>query len=172
MLSPQQAPRHTSRRRLIPMPASPRHRARCDRHEARVRIVALMSCCLARLSNGGSGPPDETALSSPACTQRSTCRGAALGSHSDPLVPSGDERRRSKALFFNVLYGASIADSDFCNLENPCAPGHCSSLCAVTQQQWCGCVQRMLVRFHRTCFWTRLLPDWNAFNCLWNHQCR
>ena len=41
----------TSRRRRILMPASPRRRARCDRHEARAGNVALMSCCLVRLSN-------------------------------------------------------------------------------------------------------------------------
>ena len=41
----------TSRRRRIPMPASPRRRARCDRHEARAGNVALMSCCLVQLSN-------------------------------------------------------------------------------------------------------------------------
>ena len=45
--------RHTSRRRRIPMPASSRRRAHCNRYEARVRIVALISCCLVRLSNGG-----------------------------------------------------------------------------------------------------------------------
>ena len=55
--------RHNSRRRRLSMPASPRHRARCNRHNARAGIVALMSCCLVRLSNGGLGPPDETALS-------------------------------------------------------------------------------------------------------------
>ena len=33
--------RHTSRRRRIPMPTSPRHRARCFRHEARAAIVAF-----------------------------------------------------------------------------------------------------------------------------------
>ena len=67
----------------LPMPASPRHRARCDRHEARAGIVALTSCCLARLSNGGLGPLDDTALSLPACTQRSICWGAALASRLD-----------------------------------------------------------------------------------------
>ena len=66
-------------------PASPRHRARCDRHEARARIVALAACCLVRLSNGGLGPPDEIALSSLACTPRITCRGAALASRLGPL---------------------------------------------------------------------------------------
>ena len=44
--------RHNSGRRGIPMPTSPRHGARCNRHEARAGIVALMSCCLVRLSNG------------------------------------------------------------------------------------------------------------------------
>ena len=42
--------RHTSRRRRIPMPASPHQRARCNRHAARARIVALISCSLVRLS--------------------------------------------------------------------------------------------------------------------------
>ena len=54
--------RHTLRRRRIPMSTCPRHRARCDRHEARAGTVALTSCCLVRLSMGGSGPPDETVL--------------------------------------------------------------------------------------------------------------
>ena len=44
--------RHASRRRRIPMP---RHRARCNRHEARAVTAALISCCLVRLSNGGFG---------------------------------------------------------------------------------------------------------------------
>ena len=69
--------RHTSRRRQIPIVASPRHRARCDRHEARAGIVALIPCCLVRLSTGGLRPPDETALSFPACTQRSISRSAS-----------------------------------------------------------------------------------------------
>ena len=34
--------RHASRRRRVPMPAGPRHRPRCDLHEARTRIVALI----------------------------------------------------------------------------------------------------------------------------------
>ena len=104
--------RHISRRRRIPMPASPRHRARCNRHEARAGIVALMSCCLVRPSSGGLGPPDQTALSLPACTQRSICRGAALASRLYPLAFSGDKRRRSKALFFAVLNGTSISDRE------------------------------------------------------------
>ena len=45
--------RHNSRRRRLPMPASPRHRAGCNRHEGRAGVVALASCCLVRLSNGG-----------------------------------------------------------------------------------------------------------------------
>ena len=49
------------------MPASPRHRPRCDLHEARAGIIALISCCLVRPSTGGLDPPDETL---PACTQR------------------------------------------------------------------------------------------------------
>ena len=53
--------RHASRRR-IPMPANPRHRTRRNRHEARAGIVALISCCLVRLSDGRLGPHDEIAL--------------------------------------------------------------------------------------------------------------
>ena len=45
--------RHNSRRRRIPMPARLRHRARCNRTEARAGIIALLSCCLVRLSNEG-----------------------------------------------------------------------------------------------------------------------
>ena len=48
--------RHASRRRRIPMPACPRHRSRCNRHEARAGIVALISFCLVRLSTGGFWP--------------------------------------------------------------------------------------------------------------------
>ena len=97
--------RHTSRWCRIPMPASPRRRARCNRHEAR----ALTSCCLVRLSNGGRGPPTEI-VSLPACTQRSICRGAALATRLDPLAFSGVKRGRSKALCFAVLGGTSISD--------------------------------------------------------------
>ena len=42
---------------------------------------------------------DETALSLPACTQRSICHGAALASRLDPLAFSGYKHGRSKALF-------------------------------------------------------------------------
>ena len=74
-------PSHFKARRN-PMPASPRRRARCNRHDARAGIVALVSCCLVRLSNGGLGPPGEI-LSLPACTQRRICRGAASASRLD-----------------------------------------------------------------------------------------
>ena len=108
------------------MPANPRHRARCDRHEARAGIVALISCCLVRPSAGGLGPlgeivtaqqwrfgpPDEIALSSSLCTQRSICRGAALASRLDPLTLSGDTRGSSKSLFFAVLNGTFIPDPE------------------------------------------------------------
>ena len=45
--------RDASRRSRIPMPASPRRRARCNRHEARAWDCRPQSCCLARHSNGG-----------------------------------------------------------------------------------------------------------------------
>ena len=95
----------------VPMLADPRHLARCERHEARAGNVALISCCLVRL-NGALGHPDEIALSSSACTQRSICHGAAPASRLDPLTLSGDKRGRSKALLFAVLNGTSIPDSD------------------------------------------------------------
>ena len=104
--------RHTSRRRRILTPASPRHRARCNRHEARAGIVALISGCLVQLSNGGLGPPEELVLSSSACTQRSTRRGAALASRLDPLILSGDKRGRSKAPLFAELNVTSIPDPE------------------------------------------------------------
>ena len=91
--------RHASRWRRIPMAASPRHRARCNRHEARAGIVPSCRVCLARLSNGGLGPPGEIA-SLPACTQRSVRRGAPSASRLDLLAFCGDKRGRSKALFF------------------------------------------------------------------------
>ena len=90
--------RHSSRRRRIPMPASPRRRARCDRHEARAGTAAFLSCCLVRLSNGGLCLLDEI-VSLPACTQRFICRGAASASRLDPL---GGEGGRSNALFFSL----------------------------------------------------------------------
>ena len=73
------------------MPASPSNRPRCNRHEARVGMVALIPCCLVRLSNGGLGPPGEIAFSLPACTLLSIRRGAALESRLDPLACSGDK---------------------------------------------------------------------------------
>ena len=109
--------RHTSRRRRIPMPASPRRRARCKIHEAGAMIVALMSCYLVRLGNGGLSPPGEIALSLPACTQRSICRGAAFASRLDPLACSGDTRGRSKALFFAVLNATFISDPEPVNFS-------------------------------------------------------
>ena len=110
--------RHTSRRRRIPMPASPHSSARCNRHEARAGIVALISCCLVRLSTGGLGPLGEI-ISLPACTQRSIRRGA-LASRLHSLAFSGDKRGRSKALF--SLCSTSISFSEpvnfSCDVEN------------------------------------------------------
>ena len=77
--------RYTSRRRQNPMPASPHHRARCNLHEARARVLALLSCCLVRLSNEVWALLMRL-LSSPACTQRSICHGAAPASRLDPLA--------------------------------------------------------------------------------------
>ena len=57
---------HIVRRRRIPMPASPRHRALQPPPST---SRTLTSCCLVRLSNGGLGPPD-VIVSSPACTRR------------------------------------------------------------------------------------------------------
>ena len=68
----------------LPRSASPRCRVHCNHREARARIVALISCCVARLSDGGLGPLGEH-ISLPACTRRSICRGAALASRLDPL---------------------------------------------------------------------------------------
>ena len=93
------------------MPASPRRRERCNRHDARPGIVALIPCCLIRLSNGCLGPPVEI-VSLPACTQRSIRRVATLASRLDPLAFSGDKRGRSKALFFAVPDGTGILDPE------------------------------------------------------------
>ena len=90
------------------MPASPRRRARCNRHEARTGIVALIACCLVRIGTGGSGPPGETALSLPACTQRRIRCGAALASRLDPVAFRDDKRGRSKALCCAVLNGTAM----------------------------------------------------------------
>ena len=103
--------RHTSKRRRIQMPASPRRRARCNRHEARAGTVALIPCCLVRLCTGGSGSPGEI-VSLPALTQQIIRRGAACASRLDPLAFSGDQRGRSKALFCAVLHGTSISDPE------------------------------------------------------------
>ena len=114
-------PRHAFWRRRIPMPASPRHRARCNRHEARAGIVALISCCLVRLSTGGLGPPDEI-VSLPACTRRRIRRGAALLSRLGPLSFSSDKQGRWKALFFAVLNGTAVSEPEpvkfSCDPEN------------------------------------------------------
>ena len=89
------------------MPASPLRRARCNRHEARAGIAAIISCCLVRLCNGGLGPPGET-ISLPACTHQSNCRGAAVSSRLDLLTFSGDKRRAAKHCF------------SLCSTEHPC----------------------------------------------------
>ena len=100
-------------------PPARANRARCYRHEARVGIVALISCCRVRLGNEGLVPPDETALSSPACTQRSTSRGAALASHLNSLTLRGDKRGCSNALLVAVFNGTSVPDSELvsCSCE-------------------------------------------------------
>ena len=41
--------------------AAPRHHKRCNCHEVRAGTVALILCCLVQVSNGGLGPPDESA---------------------------------------------------------------------------------------------------------------
>ena len=51
--------RHISRQGRVPVLVS--CRARCNHHEARAGIVALISCCIVRLSPGGQGPSDKTA---------------------------------------------------------------------------------------------------------------
>ena len=83
---------------------------RCNRHEARARIVALMSCCLVRLSNGGLGPPDETASSLVASVHAAEVFVVVplWRARLDQLAFSGDKRGRSKALFFAVPNGTSI----------------------------------------------------------------
>ena len=70
--------------------------ATATKHE--LGLSSCISCCLVRLSNGGLGPLDETALSLPACTQRSVFCGAAPASRLDPLAFSGVNRGRSKAV--------------------------------------------------------------------------
>ena len=80
-------------------------------------LCALFSCCLVRLSIGGSGPPDETVLSSPACTRRISRRGAAFARLLDPLLVSGDLRGRSNALIFALFIGTPITDSEPVNFS-------------------------------------------------------
>ena len=73
------------------MLSNPRHRALCDRHDARplYRVVsygpAMWVWALLTRSR-----------SHLACTQRSICLGAALASHLDPLTLSGDKRGLAK----------------------------------------------------------------------------
>ena len=55
---------------------------------------------LSRLSNGGLGPPDEIALSSSLCTQRSICRGAALASRLDPADSQWRQARQQQISVF------------------------------------------------------------------------
>ena len=85
--------RHHSRRRRIPMPASSRHRARCNRHEARAGIVALISCCLVQLSNGGLCPPMRL-------SHYQRARGEVS---SDPPGPAGFQRRWARPQQSSVL---------------------------------------------------------------------
>ena len=97
-----------ARRCRIPMLASPCRRARCNCHEARAWIVAVMSCCLVRLSNGGLSLPDETVSRSfPACTQQRICR--------VPLGPAASTR------WLSVVTSAAAAKHCFslCSIEHP-----------------------------------------------------
>ena len=105
---------------LVPIPLQSGVGSRWQIARAVVRAVTATkhepglspSCrvCLARLSNGGLGPPEIVSL--PACTRRSICRGAAMPSRLHPLAFSGDKRGRSKAPFFSVLNGTSISDPE------------------------------------------------------------
>ena len=58
-------------------------------------------------------------LSTPACTEQTTCRGAAFASRLDHLAFRGDKRGRSKALIFAVLNGASITDPEPVMISQP-----------------------------------------------------
>ena len=86
------------------MPASPRHRRavtatkhepglsplyRVDSHGSALEVWALLM----------------RSLSTPACTEQTTCRGAAFVSRLDPLAFRCDKLGRSKAPFFAVLNG-------------------------------------------------------------------
>ena len=101
MRSPQLV-RHNSWRRRIPMPASPRRLARCNRHEARSGIVALISCCL-----GGLGPLVCLIASVHAAKHLPWCR------VSEPPGPAGfqrgQERPQQSTVFFAVLDGTSTS---------------------------------------------------------------
>ena len=163
--------RHSSRRRRIPMPASPHHGARCNRHEARAGIV------LYRVVSCGSAVEvlaflRRFALSLPACTQRGTRRGAAKGSaehllqiqnlsnfHATQRAGPTDEisqrqpQKTSSPLAISFPACAAIVPlldwhpaceaHDSGNPEIPNALGDDSSVSAATQQQWRACVRGM-----------------------------
>ena len=101
--------RHNSGRRRIPMPAIPRRRARCDRHEALAGIVSYGSAMEV-------WPLGENILL-PVCTQRSIGLVAALASRLDPLALSGEKRSSSKTQFFDVRNGTSISDPEPVNFS-------------------------------------------------------
>ena len=153
---------HTSRRRRIPMPASPRNRARCDRHEARLSpLYRVVSYC--------------SAMEVSALLLRST---SVLAANCLLLTLTGDERGRSKALIFGVFNGTSdvthqkhprktsspIASAfppraaiiplldwlprcvahDSSKPKKPVALGHDSASFVVKKQQWRACVRKRL----------------------------
>ena len=93
--------RHASRQR--------RCGARCNRHEARAGIVALISYCLVRLSNGGLGLVVRLSHRQCACSEGID---VALASCLDPPAFSGYKRGRCKALSFAVLDGTAISDPE------------------------------------------------------------
>ena len=167
------------------MPASPRRRACCNRHEARGGIVALVSCCLVRLSNGGLGPPDETAvvpLWRAASTRRlSEVPSAALATHCFSLCsterpepvkffwrPRASETTAKDIISARIGFRARAAilplldwlpervARDFF-AENSGAFGDDSSLFAATQQQWRGLY---VARSPAHCHPPHLTPDW------------
>ena len=100
--------------RRIQMPASPRRRARCTRHEARARIVALVSCCLYRVVSYGSAMEVWALLMRlPSHFQRrSVCRG-------EPGL-QWRQARQQQSSFFAVLNGTSITDPEPVNFS--CVP--------------------------------------------------
>ena len=91
----------------IQMPASPRHRARCNRHEARAGMVALIY----RVVSCGSAVLLSEIVSLPACAAKYSplCR------FSEPLGPAGFQcykRDRSNVLFFAVHNGAAVPNPE------------------------------------------------------------